>query len=96
MEKHNASCIVSNRILAEGRKVGYLWREAPRNPADSGWTFLAGDESDAYCDKAENFACVALTEVLSRDGSVAPLLDAPVGTAYERDPGTGAFTEDEG
>ena len=39
-------CIATNRIMVEGNKVGYCYREEPDNGWDSGWRFTAGDESD--------------------------------------------------
>jgi hypothetical protein len=38
-------CAASDRITVHGALVGYMYREQPRNDSDSGWHFLAGDES---------------------------------------------------
>lgn len=38
-------CLATNRIMVEGCKVGYCYREKPDDDWDSGWRFTAGDES---------------------------------------------------
>jgi hypothetical protein len=39
------ACIATDRITVEGMPVGYMYREAPHDPGDSGWHFFSGDES---------------------------------------------------
>jgi hypothetical protein len=85
VEKYLARCFVTNRVLKEGRPVGYLCREQPEEEKDSGWRVMAGDESDAYMDDAANIAYVSLGAVLNCDDSILSLLEAPVGAEYERD-----------
>lgn len=46
-------CFASDRITVDGARVGYMYREAPDFPKDSGWRLLAGDESDEYMDDAD-------------------------------------------
>lgn len=44
-------CFAKDRILVDGCKVGYMYREEPDvdcEMADSGWRFTAGDESEEY------------------------------------------------
>ena len=43
-------CLATNRIMVEGCKVGYCYREKPDDDWDSGWHFTAGDESQPYMD----------------------------------------------
>lgn len=41
-------CFATDRILVDGCKVGYMYREEPDSDSsmpDSGWRFNAGDES---------------------------------------------------
>ena len=46
-------CFATDRILVDGCRVGYCYREEPEEGDenwDSGWRFTAGDESDSYMD----------------------------------------------
>lgn len=91
VERFIKRCYVTNRVLRDGKLVGYLYREAPDREDDSGWRITANDESDEYMDSAENLAYVSLGAVLSRDDSFRDLLDAPVGSAFVRDPISSRF-----
>jgi hypothetical protein len=84
VEKYLPRCFVTKRILKDAQRIGYLYREAPEEDRDSGWRIMAGDESDEYMDEASNIAYVSLGAVLSCDDSILGLLDAPVGSVFER------------
>lgn len=84
--RQRGSCIASDRILVDGVRVGYLYRERPDGTVDSGWRFFSGDESQGYVDDPSNFAIYDVNTVANYDPEVIPLLDAPIGAAYERDP----------
>lgn len=89
-------CIATDRILVDGAKVGYCYRERPMEGVpDSGWRFFAGDEDDAYLEDAEKSGIYALNTICNYDEGVIPLLEAPVGTAFYRDE-QGTFCEDTG
>ena len=94
VERYIKRCYVTQRVLRDGAKVGYLYREAPDRDDDSGWRFTAGDESDEYMDDADNAAYVSVGAVLSKDDSFIDLLDAPTGAAFERDRDTMAFVRE--
>lgn len=84
-------CFATNRIVKDGRKVGYMYRETPdKECPDSGWRFLAGDETDDYMDDPKNADVYKLNTICNYDPDILPLLRAPVGTAYCRD-ARGAF-----
>lgn len=91
VERYSKRCFVTRRILDEGARVGYLYREAPDNDRDSGWCFSANDESDEYMGDCDNFAVVSVGAVLSRDDSFIHLLDAPEGSSFEWDARTQSF-----
>lgn len=91
VERYMQRCFVTRRVLYEGYKVGYLYREEPDEPKDSGWRITSNTESDAYMENPENIDYVSLGAVLSRDDSFIDLLDQPAGSAFVRDPGTGEF-----
>lgn len=94
VERYILRCFVTARVLEDGQKVGYLYREAPDDDTDSGWRFMAGDESETYMDDAKNFSYVSLGAVLSRDDSFRDLLESPVGSVFVRHPETGLFEPD--
>jgi hypothetical protein len=95
VERYIKRCFVTNRVLEDGQRVGYLYREEPDDENDSGWRITAGDESDDYMDDAGNLAYVSLGAVLSEDDSFRELLDEPTGSAFARNPETDEFEADE-
>ena len=78
-------CIATNRITAEGCKVGYCYREKPDGGWDSGWRFTAGDESEAYMDDPNNAEIYKLNTICNDDPDIILLLNIPVPCAFERD-----------
>ena len=76
-------CIASNKVAKEKIKVGYMYREEPSdNFADTGWRFFAGDEDEAYTDKAENFAIYDIKTICELDENIIDYLTAPIGTSW--------------
>src|SRR5688500_16321036 len=81
LAKNRGSCFATDMITVEGRKVGYMYREEPRNDQDSGWVFTAGQESQCYMDDADNHGIYGppqkfcYTEQLTSAASVAGGLD---------------------
>lgn len=88
---YRAKCFVTNRVLEDGARVGYLYRQGPEREDDSGWRITAGDESDEYMANARNCAYVSLGAVLSVDDSFRSLLDAEAPCAYAVKKSTGQF-----
>jgi hypothetical protein len=78
------SCIAVDRITVDGAQVGYLYREAPDNSADSGWRFFAGDESDEYIDNPNNFGLYDVNTIANCDPLITSCLEAPCGSAFSR------------
>lgn len=85
------ACYASDRILVDGARVGFMYREVPDFDVDSGWRFLAGDESDEYLANPENFAIYDINTVANYDGAIIPLLAAPPGSEFALDPESGAL-----
>lgn len=85
-------CLATDRITVDGAKVGFMQRDEPHNPADSGWQFTAGDESDAYMEDGDNHLVYDVNTIANYDPEIIPFLDAPIGTALMRDE-NGAFIE---
>jgi len=93
VDKYSVRCFVTRRVLYDGHPVGYLYREEPDEEGDSGWRIMAGDETTDYMKEPKNMAWVSLGAVLREDDSIVDLLDAAVGTAYERNVKTDRFEE---
>jgi hypothetical protein len=83
----NEGCIATDRITVDGCKVGFMYREEPHqngNP-DSGWRFMAGDESDEYMNNPDNHSVYQVNTICNYDREIIPLLNSAPGTAYIRD-----------
>jgi hypothetical protein len=78
-------CIASDKIMVDGRKVGWMYREESSDELDSGWRFFAGDESDEYANDPKNFSLYDVNTVSNYDPAIVQFLDAPVGSAYFRE-----------
>lgn len=87
------SCVASDHITVDGRKVGFMYRRAPNDDIDSGWRFLSGLESSEFVDKPENFAIYDINTIANYDVEIVPLLDAPLGSAFERKKSGGPLVE---
>ncbi|REJ67067.1 MAG: DUF2185 domain-containing protein [Planctomycetota bacterium] len=89
--EHNGGCVATDRITVAGRPVGYMYREPPSNDSDMGWRFMAGDESAEYLDNADNHGVYAVNTIANYDHDILSFLDAPIGSAFARNPETGEF-----
>jgi hypothetical protein len=87
-------CFASDRITVDGAPVGYMYREQPDRDVDSGWRFFAGDESQAYTGTPDNFGIYEVNTICNYDPAIIPFLDAPVGSAFGRVPGTDRFEQE--
>ena len=76
-------CYVSGAILLEGRLTGYMLKELPAFPEDSGWRFFAGGET-AEILRAPGSGFLPINTMCNYDRDILPLLDGPVGAAYVR------------
>jgi hypothetical protein len=85
------SCFATDRITMKRKCVGYMYRQAPVNDADSGWRFLAGDESDAYVTDLDNHGIYDVNIIANLDPDIIPFLDAPEHSAFQRRDGSGPF-----
>lgn len=86
-------CFATDVIPVQGYKVGYMYREEPDFDADSGWRFFAGVESQDYLDDPANTAIYDVNTIANYDPEIVPFLRAPIGSAFERDAGSGIFVE---
>lgn len=79
------SCIASNRIMVDGEKIGYMYREYADHDGDSGWRFTAGDEDEEYMSNPENAGVYTLNALANIDIDIIPFLNSPVGSGFFRD-----------
>lgn len=77
-------CVASDRIVVDGCEVGYMYREEPCNPLDSGWRFLAGDEDAEYMADLEKHGVYDVNTIANYDRSIIPLLEAEIGSKFEK------------
>lgn len=81
-------CIASDRITVDGESVGYLYREEPDEDtewADSGWRFMAGDETQEYVDDSDNLDLYEVNTIANYSPDIIAVLDAPYGSSFYRD-----------
>jgi len=89
------NCFATNRIIVEGKKIGFMYRDIPKkDKEDSGWRFIAGDESSEYMADEKNFGLYDLNLLCNYDPDIIPFLNAEYGKAYYRDE-QGIFREAE-
>ena len=91
VNKYAKRCFVTNKILLDTQRIGYLYREEPDTKEDSGWRFMVGDETDEYMENSDNLQFVSIGAVLSRDDSALSLLEEPAGSTFERIAESGVF-----
>ena len=76
--------IVSNKIAVNGMKIGFLYREEPDEPEDSGWRFLSGTEEKDYVENPDNSKVFGVNAVANYDPAIIPYLNLSPGTELER------------
>ena len=85
------ACFATDMITVDGRRVAFMYREAPDNDVDSGWRFMSGYESDAYMNDSKNHGLYDVNTIANYDPDIIPFLNAPEGSAFERRNGSGPF-----
>ncbi len=84
-------CIASDRITVDGAKVGFMYREEKEDEDDSGWRFLAGDETDDYLEDQQHFMMFDVNYIANLDMAIIPFLKWKQGSEFERVEGTDDF-----
>lgn len=81
-----SGAIATDKIMVEGCKVGYMYREEPvNNYPDSGWRFFQGEETDEYVNNIKNSGIYDLNTICNYDPDIIPFLTSDYGTSYYRD-----------
>lgn len=70
-----------------------MYRDEPDHNNDSGWRFMAGDESQKYMDDPGNLAFYDVNTIANYDPDIIPFLEAPFGSAFARNSKTDTFDE---
>ena len=70
-----------------------MYREEPQANEDSGWRFMAGDESEQYMADPENIGVYALNSLANYDRDIVVLLDSPPGVYFARQQVGGPFVQ---
>lgn len=78
------TAFVSKRIVEDGWKVGYMYRDEARDESDSGWSFLAGNEDNEYTDNYKNIVLLTVYEVYGLDPDIWNYIDSPAGSRFIR------------
>ena len=81
----------TDRIMVEGQSIGYMYREVPERPDDSGWRFFEGNESPAYIDDLSHTGVYAVNTIANYDRAIIPYLHTPAPCAFERIAGTDQY-----
>lgn len=84
-------CMATDKIMVEGLKVGFAYREKPINEMDNGWRFFSGTESQEYLDDASKSGVYSLNVLANYDPAIISYLDLPFGTELERIENTNEF-----
>jgi len=86
-------CFATDMITVEGRRVAFMYREAPDRDVDSGWRFTSGFEDDEYMGNADNHGLYDVNTIANYDPDIIQFLDSPIGSAFEREDGVGPLRE---
>lgn len=79
-----SGCFATDKIIVDGEKIGFMYRETPLNVQDSGWRFMSGNENDDYMNDTSKSGIYHLNTLCNYDESIIELLDFPVGSIFKR------------
>lgn len=78
-------CIVTDRIAADGCKVGYMYRDIPSETFnDSGWRFYEGNENNIYMRDFNNIKIMSIYDVAEKNPEIIPFLHMDTESALYR------------
>ena len=77
-------CIASDMITLDGFPVIYMHRDILDNQKDSGWRFLSGMEDEAYMRNPNNHSVYDVNTIVNYVPTTFTMLDAPVGSEFEK------------
>ncbi len=77
-------CFATDQITVLGKRVGFMFRDNPSSPQDSGWFFMAGTESQSYLDDPKNISMFDVNTIANYDHEIIQYLTYPVGAEVGR------------
>ena len=77
-------CLATDHITVDGKKIGYMYREEPDRPEDSGWRFFSGEETQDYVDDPSHIEIYDVNTIANYDSDIIPYLESPFGSAFGR------------
>ncbi|MDR0212963.1 MAG: DUF2185 domain-containing protein [Comamonas sp.] len=80
----HGGCIATDMITVHAKAVGYMVRETPVQAEDSGWCFMAGDETQEYMDDASHHGIYDVNTIANYCPDIIALLDTAAPCAFER------------
>ena len=89
--KNLMGSFATDRIMVDGKKIAYMYREVAKQPEDSGWRFFSGDEDQAYIDDLGHTDIYAVNTVANYDPDIIPYLDTQAPCAFEKIKGTNKY-----
>lgn len=75
------AAIVCVHVATRDRPILLAVRDAPQDPADSGWQFLCSLDNTNDVDSAQVWL---VEEVLALDPTLSKWIDSPIGTTLKR------------
>ncbi len=91
MDGETRVAVVSIEVAGGEFGVGWLYRDEPDAPGDSGWRVFSGAEDEAFVEEPSNFVEIPLGELVRLDPAVETVLAAEVGSCWEWDEAAQGF-----
>src|SRR5215475_5230376 len=85
------ACFITDRVTVDGQKIGYMYREEPDSPEDSGWRFFAGDESEDYLEDTARTDVYAVNTAANYDPDIISYLETEPPCVFEKIAGTNKY-----
>ncbi len=80
----NGYCLATDKITIDGNRVGYMYKELPNRPDDTGWRFFSGIETQEYANNPNNLQIYDINTICNYDPDIIEFLDAPNDSQFER------------
>lgn len=80
----HSGCFATDRIIVDGAKIGFMYREKPLDSQDSGWRFMAGDENAEYMNDTSKSGIYHLNTLCNYEPNIIKFLDEPYGSVFIR------------
>lgn len=86
-------CYASDKITIDGEPVGFMHREQPEDPDDSGWRFYSGTETEEYVEDEHHFMMFDVNYIANCDPAIIAYLKSKRGSEWERVGGSDTFVQ---